>query len=84
VARSTVVLLLTLGWLVVRRALDVSGFRSVLARDWHGYASMRLSAWELDCHGSLTSAQQVKRHLRLSMSTCQVPLLTLRLGMQRA
>ena len=54
--RSTVVSLLTLGWLVVWRALDVSDFRSVLARDWHGYRFVRLSAWELACHAASTSA----------------------------
>ena len=35
------------------------------------------SAWELDCHASLTSAPQVRRHLRLSVGIRQVPFLTL-------
>jgi hypothetical protein len=43
-----------------------------------------LSAWELDCHVSLTSGPQVRRHLRLSVGTRHVPLLTLRSGTQRA
>jgi hypothetical protein len=43
-----------------------------------------LSAWESDCHASLTTAPQVGRHLRLSVGTRQVPLLTLLSGMQRA
>jgi hypothetical protein len=43
-----------------------------------------LSAWESDCHASLTTAPQVGRHLRLSVGTRQVPLLTLLWGMQRA
>ena len=43
-----------------------------------------LSAWELDCHVSLTSAPQVRRHLRLSVSTRHGPLLTLPSGTQRA
>jgi hypothetical protein len=63
VLRSTVVLLLTLGWLVVRRALDVSDFHSVLARDWHGYASMRLWNW-LVMH-ALTMSSQVNGSLGL-------------------
>jgi hypothetical protein len=43
-----------------------------------------LSAWELDCHASLTIAQQVTQHLRLSVGTPQVPLMTLPTGTQRA
>jgi hypothetical protein len=43
-----------------------------------------LSVWELDCHASLTTAPQVGWHLRLSVDTRQVPLLTLPSGMQRA
>jgi len=42
------------------------------------------SAWELDCHASLTATPQVRRRLRLSVSTRQVPLLTFRSGTQRA
>jgi hypothetical protein len=30
-----------------------------------------LSAWELDCHASLTTPLQVSRHLGLSVSTRQ-------------
>jgi hypothetical protein len=43
-----------------------------------------LSAWELDCHASLTTAPQVKRQLRLSVGIRKVPLLTLPSGTQRA
>jgi hypothetical protein len=43
-----------------------------------------LSAWELDGHASRTGALQVSRHLRLSVRTRQVPLLTLPSGTQRA
>ena len=43
-----------------------------------------LSAWELDCQASLTTAPQVRWHLRLSVGTRQVPFLTLASGMQRA
>ena len=43
-----------------------------------------LSAWELDCHVSLTTAPQVSRRPRLSVGTRQVPLLTLPSGTQRA
>jgi len=46
--------------------------------------SYRLSAWELDCHASLTTAPPVRRHLRLSVGTRQVPLLTLLSGTQHA
>jgi hypothetical protein len=35
-----------------------------------------LSAWELDCHASLTIASQVSRHHRLSVSDRYVPNLT--------
>jgi hypothetical protein len=43
-----------------------------------------LSVWELDCHASVTTAQQFKLHPRLSADTCHVPLLILRSGTQRA
>ena len=43
-----------------------------------------LSAWELDCHASLTSTLQVRHHLRLSVGNRQVPFLTLSSGTQRA
>ena len=43
-----------------------------------------LSAWELDCHASLTTAPQVRQHLKLSVGSRQVPLLTLPPGTQRA
>ena len=35
-----------------------------------------LSAWELDCHASLTGKLQVSHHLRLSVSDRQTPVLT--------
>jgi hypothetical protein len=43
-----------------------------------------LLAWELECHTSLATAPQVRRHLRLSVGTRQMPLLTLPSGTQRA
>jgi hypothetical protein len=43
-----------------------------------------LSAWEADCPASLTTAPQVRRHLKLSAGTRQVPLLTPPSGTQRA
>ena len=43
-----------------------------------------LSAWELDCQASLTSAPQLRPHLKLSASVRQVLLLTLPSGTQRA
>jgi hypothetical protein len=42
------------------------------------------SAWELDCHASLTGALQVRRHPRLSVDIRQGPPLTLPSGTQRA
>jgi pimeloyl-ACP methyl ester carboxylesterase len=43
-----------------------------------------LSAWELDCHASVTKAPQVSRHYRLSVSDRHVPNLTLQSGTQPA
>lgn len=42
------------------------------------------SAWELDCHASLSIVPQVRHHLRLSVGNRQVPFLTLSSGTQRA
>jgi hypothetical protein len=42
------------------------------------------SAWELDCHVSLTTASQIRWHLRLTVDTRQVPLVTLPSGTQWA
>ena len=47
-------------------------------------AEVALSAWELDCHTSLTTAPQIRRHPRLSVATRQGPLLTLPSGTERA
>jgi hypothetical protein len=44
----------------------------------------RLSAWELACQVSVTSAPQVSGHLRLSVSSRRVPVLTPPSGTQRA
>jgi hypothetical protein len=46
--------------------------------------AVRLSAWEPDCHASVTTAPQARGHLKLSASTRQVQLLSLRSGTQRA
>ena len=42
-----------------------------------------LSAWELDCHVSLTIVSQVRPDLRLSVGNRQVPFLTPPSGTQR-
>src|SRR5262249_49208481 len=47
-------------------------------------ANHGLSAWESDCHVSLTTAPQVRWHLGLSVGTRQVPLFPLLSGTQRA
>ena len=47
------------------------------------YTRSALSAWELDCQASLTSAPQVSRNLKLSASVRQVPTLTPLSGTQR-
>jgi hypothetical protein len=57
--------------------------RSVARPFWHGCGT-ELSAWELDCHASMTTAPQVRRHVRLSVGARQIPLLTLLSGTQRA
>ena len=40
------------------------------------FVNVALSAWELDCHASLTGKLQVSHHLRLSVSDRQTPVLT--------
>ena len=52
------------------------------ARGVHGSLA-ELSAWELDCHASLTTTPQVSRRLWLSAGTRQVPFLTPLSGTQR-
>ena len=42
-----------------------------------------LSAWELDCHASVTGTFQVNRHHWLSVSAREVPVLTPRSGTRR-
>ena len=49
---------------------------SFLRRRSTGLSGMGLSAWELDCHASLTGKLQVSHHLRLSVSDRQTPVLT--------
>ena len=43
-----------------------------------------LSAWELDCHATLTFALQISGHHRLSASARSVPVMTPLSGTQRA
>jgi hypothetical protein len=50
---STAATLVRPGFVAVLVLINVSGFRPVLARGWHGAGP---SAWELDCYVSLTSA----------------------------
>src|SRR5262249_30429203 len=64
--------------------LRVTGLRWRHALSLLYSAAVGPSAWESDCHASLTIAPQVGRHLRLSVATRQVPLFTLVPGMQRA
>jgi hypothetical protein len=47
-------------------------------------SQVALSAWELDCHASLTTVPQLRGQLGLSVGTRQAPLLTLPSGTQRA
>jgi hypothetical protein len=47
-------------------------------------ACAALSAWELDCHASVTGTFQVNRHHWLSVSAREVPLLTTRSSTRRA
>jgi hypothetical protein len=43
-----------------------------------------LSAWELDCHASVTETLQVSCQYRLSVSAREIPVLTLGSGTRRA
>jgi hypothetical protein len=82
----TAATLVRTGFVVVLVLVNVSGFRPVLARGWHGVGQSAVgqSAWELDCHVSLTIAPQVSQHLSLSVDTRQAPRVTLPSGTQRA
>ena len=46
-AKRTAVMLLSVGFLVVLVPLDAGGFRSVLARGWHGYACSSYWSFQL-------------------------------------
>jgi integrase len=71
---STAAMLARTGFVVVLVLVNGSGFRLVLARGWHGAGP---SAWERARHVSANSAQQASGHLLLSVSSRQVPALTL-------
>jgi hypothetical protein len=58
-------------------------------RSWAGWErvtriELALSAWELDCHASVTGMLQVSRHYRLSVIAREVPVSTPRSGTRRA
>src|SRR5450755_173113 len=56
----------------------------VCRRFWHGCGTTGLSAWELACQISVTSTPQVSGHLRLSVISRRVLVLTPPSGTQRA
>ena len=78
---STAAILVRTGFVVVLVLVNVSGFRLVLARGWHGAGP---SAWEQARHSMLTIMFAGREHSALSVSDPRVPPLILRAGTRRA